>query len=226
MHNSVICNNKGIKKAKLWLMIVRQTIYPVFLLLFYQPLWFFWKIPWIKKKFVLQLSFIKIHKNLCHSESAFCSWRRYVQEGFILLRLETRNVNFWGRRTLPFVNLFTNSETISNFAKENLNYLKELELTNSKAKNDIDLLIGPDFYWLIVTGNVTFGNPGETVGVKTVFGWVLNGSLKGEDVNGPSSTNFVSEVSSHVLSIKSRQVIILHNLANWVTFLFSLGIKH
>ena len=27
-------------------------------------------------------------------ESAFCSWRRYVQEGFILLRLETRNVNF------------------------------------------------------------------------------------------------------------------------------------
>ena len=93
----------------------------------------------------------------------------------------------------------------SNFAKQNFDYLKELELANSESKNDIDLLIGSDSYWLLVTGNVKFGNPGESMGVETKFGWVLNGLLKGEDVNGPSNINFVSEVSSHILFINSDQ---------------------
>ena len=80
-----------------------------------------------------------------------------------------------------------------------------MELANSKSKSDIDLLIGSDFYWLLVTGNVRFGNPGEPVGVETKFGWVLNGPLKGEDVNGLFNTNFVSQVSSHILFINSDQ---------------------
>ena len=95
----------------------------------------------------------------------------------------------------------------SNYAKENIDYLKELELANSKSKNDIDLLIGSEFQWLLVTGNVKFGNPGEPVGVETKFGWVLSGPLKCEDLNDPSSTNFVSDVSSHVLFINSDQKI-------------------
>ena len=41
--------------------------------------------------------------------------------------------------------------------------------------------------------------------VETKFGWVLNGPLKGEDVNGLSNRNFVSEVSSHILLINSDQ---------------------
>ena len=43
------------------------------------------------------------------------------------------------------------------------------------------------------------------MGVAIKFGWVLSGPLKGEDVNGPSSTNFTSEVSNHVLFINSDQ---------------------
>ena len=100
----------------------------------------------------------------------------------------------------PFICLSIQKQ-YSDFAKENLDYLKQLKLANSRSKYDIDLLIGSDFYWLLVTGNVEFGNPGEPVGVETKFGWVLNSPLKGGDVNGPSSTNFVSKVSSHVLFI-------------------------
>ena len=70
-------------------------------------------------------------------------------------------------------------------------------------KNDIDLLIGSDFYWLLFTGNVKFGNPQEPVGVETKFRWVLNGPLKGDDVNIFSNTDFVSEVSRQVLFINS-----------------------
>ena len=49
------------------------------------------------------------------------------------------------------------------------------------------------------------GIPGNQWGVETKFGWALNGPFKGEDVSAPSSTNFVSEVSSHVLFINSDQ---------------------
>ena len=101
--------------------------------------------------------------------------------------------------------MFTIQRQSSNFAKQNFDYLKELELANSKSKNDIDLLIGSDFYWLLVTGNAKFGNPRESVGVETKFGWVLDGPLKGEDVNGHCNTNFVSEFSSHIIFINSDQ---------------------
>ena len=104
----------------------------------------------------------------------------------------------------PFICLPIQRQS-SNFAKQNFDYLKELKLANSKSKSDIDLLIGSDFYWLLVTGNVRFGNPGEPVGVETKFGWVLNGPLNGEDVNGLFNTNFVSQVSSHILFINSDQ---------------------
>ena len=100
----------------------------------------------------------------------------------------------------PFICLSIQKQ-YSDFAKENLDYLKQLELANSRSKYNLDLLIGSDFYWLLVTGNVEFGNPREPVGVETKYGWVLNRPLKGGDVNGPSSTNFVSKVSSHVLFI-------------------------
>ena len=104
----------------------------------------------------------------------------------------------------PFICLPIQRQS-SNFAKQNFDYLKELELANSKSKNDTDLLTGSDIYWLLATGNVKFGNPREPVGVETKFGCVLNGPLKDEDVNGLSNTNFVSEVSSHILFINSDQ---------------------
>ena len=69
----------------------------------------------------------------------------------------------------PFICLPIQRQS-SNFAKQNFDYLKKLELVKSKSKNDIDLLIGSAFYWLLVTGNVKFWNPREPVGVETKFG--------------------------------------------------------
>ena len=51
----------------------------------------------------------------------------------------------------PFICLPIQKQS-SNFARENFDYLKELQLANSKSKNDIDLWIGSDFYWLLVAG--------------------------------------------------------------------------
>ena len=45
----------------------------------------------------------------------------------------------------PFICLPIQRQS-SNFPKQNFDYLKELELHNSKSKNDIDLLLGSDFY--------------------------------------------------------------------------------
>ena len=52
-------------------------------------------------------------------------------------------------------------------------------------------------YLLLRIECIKLRNPREPVGVETKFGWVLICSLKGEDVNDPSSRNFVNEVSSH-----------------------------
>ena len=72
-----------------------------------------------------------------------------------------------------------------------------MELANSKSKNNINLLIGSDFYLLLATGNVKFVNSWEPVAVETTFGWVIIVPLKGENMNGRSSINFVNELSSH-----------------------------
>ena len=41
-------------------------------------------------------------------------------------------------------------------------------------KGEIDILVGSDWYWELVTGKVKVGNLGEPVDVETKFGWVLN----------------------------------------------------
>lgn len=64
--------------------------------------------------------------------------------------------------------------------------------------NDIDLLIDSDFYWLLVTGSVKFGNHGKPVGIKTTFSRVFNGPLKSENVNSASSSNFAGDICSQV----------------------------
>ena len=103
----------------------------------------------------------------------------------------------------PFICLPVKKQS-TDFARNNFDYLKELELADSKSTDEIDLLIGSDFYWLLVTGNVKFGKPGQPVGVETRFGWVLNGPVKGGENNDTSNMNFVSELSSHVLFVNSE----------------------
>ena len=61
--------------------------------------------------------------------------------------------------------------------KSKFEFLNNLQLADSGYSEEIDLLIGSDFYWSIVTGAVKVGKIGEPVGVESEFGWLLNGPL-------------------------------------------------
>ena len=55
--------------------------------------------------------------------------------------------------------------------------MKDIELADTGSSDDIELLIGPDFYWVFVTENVRLGKVGEPVGAESKFGWLLNGPV-------------------------------------------------
>ena len=76
-------------------------------------------------------------------------------------------------------------------------HLQNLNLADSRASCDIDLLIGSGYYWDLVTGKVKTGKPGEPVAVETVFGWILNGPVANKFVD--SSTNLNIFRISHAL---------------------------
>ena len=61
---------------------------------------------------------------------------------------------------------------------------------------EIDVLIGADHYWRIVTETVVRGDSGPTV-IETKLGWVLSRPFGGED----TTINVVSSCSTHALRV-------------------------
>ena len=60
------------------------------------------------------------------------------------------------------------------FVKSNYPFLKNLKLADEGLlKENIDLLIGEDFYWDIVDGSVKRGNGVAPVALGSKLGWVL-----------------------------------------------------
>ena len=94
------------------------------------------------------------------------------------------------------------------FTQKKYSHLQNLNLAVSGASSDMDLIVGSDYYWDLVTGKVKTGKPGEPVAVETVFGWILNGPVVNKSVD--SSTN-LSISESHVLFLNSA---VLHNFNN------------
>ena len=84
------------------------------------------------------------------------------------------------------------------FAKNNFGFLKDLELADTGSSDDIELLIGSDFYWGFVTRNVKLSKVGELVGVESKFGWLLNGPVPTQQ-SVSANVSFANENSSHVL---------------------------
>ena len=77
-------------------------------------------------------------------------------------------------------------------------HLKGLKLIDSGHWGDIDILIGSDYYWGLVTGKVKVGLIGEPVWVETQFGWDLIGPVV--CLNGESyRVHFASCTSAHTL---------------------------
>ena len=84
-------------------------------------------------------------------------------------------------------------------------------MADSSANSDIDLLIGSDYYWNLLTGKVKTGKPGEPVAVETVFGWILNGPVANKSVYSSTNLN-ISE--SHVLFLDSAMPHNFNDLDN------------
>ena len=95
------------------------------------------------------------------------------------------------------------------FAKNNFEFLKDSELADTGSIDDIKLVIGSDFYWAFVTGNVRLGKVAEPVGVESKFGWILNGPIpKQQSVS--TNLSFANENSSHVLFCNAQNSVDNH----------------
>ena len=68
-------------------------------------------------------------------------------------------------------------------------HLQELDLADTSASKHlsykVDLLIGSDFYWDVVTGDIMCGNKGPTA-MSSKFGWLLSGPVNA----GNNAVNF------------------------------------
>ena len=85
------------------------------------------------------------------------------------------------------------------YTKNNFEVLKDLNLADSGTMEEIDMLIGSDFYWSLVTGKVKMGKTGKPVAIETKFGWVLNGPLNEKSSQG--HVTVVNEMKTHVLNL-------------------------
>ena len=90
------------------------------------------------------------------------------------------------------------------FCKASYDHLAPLnlaDLDDSPTDLGIDILIGSDHYWKIVTGDVVRGESGPTA-VGTIFRWVLSGPTCGPD----RCTSAVNVITAHTLKIDSQDV--------------------
>ena len=89
-----------------------------------------------------------------------------------------------------------------------LNYVQSLPefsglqfADSGQVDEEIDLLIGSDFYWSLVTGNVRFIEGYSPVAIETKVGWVFSGPI-----DLPDSINLnVSTNDTHVVFIQNSK---------------------
>ena len=87
--------------------------------------------------------------------------------------------------------------------------MKDIELADTGSSDDIELLIGPDFYWVFVTENVRLGKVGEPVGAESKFGWLLNGPVTKQQ-SLSTNLSLANENSSHVLFCNVQNSVYNH----------------
>lgn len=103
---------------------------------------------------------------------------------------------------VPFICDPVNCQPISH-SRDCYDHLVGLELADSADLEDsleIDVLIGCDFYWTLVTGRIRRGRSGPTA-IQTKVGWVLSGPADQQD----TSVN-LTLTSTHTLKINTYPV--------------------
>ena len=102
--------------------------------------------------------------------------------------------------TVPLIREPLNNQPI-NFCKAEYDHLTHLTLADSCGSGDapLDILIGLDCYWQIVTSEVVKGRKGPTA-VFTRLGWVISGPTGIPD----QCTSSVNVITSHILRCDSQ----------------------
>ena len=92
---------------------------------------------------------------------------------------------------------------------------------STKTSNlGVDILVGADHYWSLVTGEVRRGSSGP-VALNTRLGWVLSGSIEQQD---DTASTEVTCMSAHTLRTDTHQIELENQLRN-VWELEAIGIK-
>ena len=90
------------------------------------------------------------------------------------------------------------------YTKENFEHIKDLDLADTReGELDVDLLIGSDFYWSIFSGTVLRGDWCGPVALESKVGWILSGSLQGNNVEKRYNVNLVG-TPTHVVLIETK----------------------
>ena len=82
-----------------------------------------------------------------------------------------------------------------NFAKNNYDHMRNIKLLKHSERDStsIDLLIGNDFYYSFIFGNIVKAQKYETVAIDTYLGgFILSGVFIDKKINKGSSINFNS----------------------------------
>ena len=82
-----------------------------------------------------------------------------------------------------------------NFAKNNYDHLRNIKLLKHSEgdSTSIDLLIGNDFYYSFINGNIVKGQKDEPIAIETYLGgFILLGVFINKNINKKSSINFTS----------------------------------
>ena len=77
--------------------------------------------------------------------------------------------------------------------------LDPADYSDSEASLEVDVLIGSDYYWHLVTGGVSRGIHGP-VAIHTSLSWVLSGPASTEELTN-CSTNLVT---THILRFNAQ----------------------
>ena len=86
--------------------------------------------------------------------------------------------------------------TLARKMYKHLNGIHLADYSTGAEPAEVDILIGSDQYWQIVTGEVRRGESGPTA-LRTKLGWVLSGPIDSSTCDCDPSVNLVS--STHVL---------------------------
>ena len=106
--------------------------------------------------------------------------------------------------TVPAICEPLTGQTIT-FAAQQFKHLSTLDLADpgdAGNSTDINILIGADNYWHLVTGKLQKGRGGPTA-IETKRGWVLSGPVP----RFPSVDTTVNFCSSHVLKVDAQSSV-------------------